>query len=426
MSTCCSRQPFSVRIWEIGTVLEDLDKIDWHKYQQGTKPVDIPRLLRNFVSGRNQTRISSFRILEEQVTHSHIYHGGGSVTDALRTELPILIVPFLIELLGYAHVQGKDLLLLLLEDIAHYVDFEPEEPYRARAQQAYEAVCEGFDTYVSLLGDQSSKVRIGAIGLLYTCGANREVEIARLLLNRLETEDQSQAKTQIVLAIGDILNDGIEVPGDVRSRFQSMLLSIVQRSSSTGVEDRNLRGISALCIAELTQPDVPHEILALFPNEVFDFATTSGIPNLLQRLCRVLVPVGGDVAIPILLDFLDRIRVMHYPMLAMLDIVFGENRIQCHQIMKLSLYDINHRPENLRQSQLWSGKRLVIFDPNNPDMHPFSPPEHMRKTLTEEQRSLLKHLADSDRVWEFESNVFKLYDLPSTREELRALLNSDN
>ena len=155
-------------------MLDTLDSIDWDKL--GIP--HIPALLRDLTSNDPSLQEKAWSRIGETLIPWTLLEGVRRPSELLwfvSHDALYATIPFMIELLSYAAVTCKDLILDLLNDIARYVEadmFMPREPqsekqlYRTHARRAYNAVYEGKSMYQKLTEDANPKVVEIAVHIL--------------------------------------------------------------------------------------------------------------------------------------------------------------------------------------------------------------------------------------------------------------------
>jgi hypothetical protein len=148
-------------------VLAGLEKIDW----KTLRAPEIPKWLRDLASDDRKIQLQAYHNIEDSVVHigATSWENYGPLSEILKTDIPHLIVPFLIELLEHKEVKNKVWILQLLYDLAWNMRLhinEVDDPFRTRAHQVYDAVQAGVETYESLLHDRSPDTRGLASDLL--------------------------------------------------------------------------------------------------------------------------------------------------------------------------------------------------------------------------------------------------------------------
>ena len=141
-------------------MLGKMNKVDWEKYsRQGLHSPDFVSLIRKLAADDRLTRLKAMSELEEQLEWA--YKQG-------RNELPFDIVPIFIELLQSGKLPDKLVVTNLLITLLSYSEISTlKEPYRSQALHLKRCVCQGVETYKSLLSDE--EVREDIVYLLKSC-----------------------------------------------------------------------------------------------------------------------------------------------------------------------------------------------------------------------------------------------------------------
>jgi hypothetical protein len=127
-------------------MLEGLNQVDWKKYQYGQK---IPDLLIKLISDDWNTRQNAWSSLSNLLESTYEKNG---------SEFPLVVIPFLIEILKSPNVPDRAIITDLLIFLSSYSEIETlEEPYKTEALRLKQAICEGGDIYQSLVEDESIK-----------------------------------------------------------------------------------------------------------------------------------------------------------------------------------------------------------------------------------------------------------------------------
>ncbi len=156
-------------------MLEEVNSIDW----QSLGSPNIPRWLEGLTSvDMNIWSRAVYRIAVDVIMEDEVYDGNLRPTMALSSDLPVLIIPFLIELLQSSAIQSRASILSLLDSLTMYhIRFKDDEgklglekEHLLRASKIFELIRAEAKTYRKLLIDDNPKIR----------------EIAGHLLNTLE------------------------------------------------------------------------------------------------------------------------------------------------------------------------------------------------------------------------------------------------
>jgi hypothetical protein len=164
-------------------MLTDLDQIDW-------KAIGEPRVP-EWLTGLMRGEMDTWQQVEYRFTDlgSDSPENYGPLSELLKNDSPILMTPFLINLLTSPECKSKVVILELLLDFANYLDLALKTPFpgpkrtRAeldnisqispkddihtlRAKKVFIAVREGIEIYKSLLHHHGPSVGMGAAYLL--------------------------------------------------------------------------------------------------------------------------------------------------------------------------------------------------------------------------------------------------------------------
>jgi hypothetical protein len=168
-------------------LLETLDQIDW-------KDLGEPRIP-EWLRGLAQNNTEASGQLEDRFVYlgSETWENYGPASELLKNDVPVLIVPFLIELLGNEECNQKAFILALLLDLLSYINLNhasaflyrrrtPEEVskilesspdddlYILRGKKVFAAVYEGREVYKSFLHGHSPAIGMEAASLLEALG----------------------------------------------------------------------------------------------------------------------------------------------------------------------------------------------------------------------------------------------------------------
>lgn len=204
-------------------MLEELNTIDW----TSRNAEQVPAWILGLASDDKQTRQRSFNNFEEYVVFGNRSFEEVNLmwglSNIFQTDVPILVVPFLIELLDNEQVPEKDNILYFLHRMALYVEFHYEgDLYLERARQVRLAIWEGLDTYLKLLKHPDPMVRIVTIELL-TLYSEYSQQVFTNIICQLKRE--THVKT-IVIALKRLsysLIKGTQLPTDVLGEYKELL-----------------------------------------------------------------------------------------------------------------------------------------------------------------------------------------------------------
>jgi len=173
-------------------MLEGLNSIDWKSRHAEL----VPDWIRQLASSEQTVWTSAADNLDEKVVKiNHQDHDTGKgISRILNTDLPILIIPFLIEILDSGTSEAKVAILEMLTAMSRYkrLEFEGEE-YHNRMLKVREEIWTGFDVYKQLLESLNHDERKQAFTLLFFLSEHFDGVIP-ILVNAFEKETNMNAK----------------------------------------------------------------------------------------------------------------------------------------------------------------------------------------------------------------------------------------
>ncbi|HEX2913280.1 MAG TPA: hypothetical protein VH186_20930 [Chloroflexia bacterium] len=400
-------------------MLENLDKIDWSKLLHAYGPAsDVPGLLRELTSAEEEVRDAAYGEL-----YSNIWHQG-TVYEASS-----YAVPFLIELLEQPEVREKERVLGLLEAIAHgssynaaHADltiFEKEsqtEEYQREMQiqlgwvrQAYLAVREGLPVYRVLLNHPEPAVRAGAADLLATFTEKEEAPAsARLLLARFSREENSAVKNSLVTSLGFLAK-----PGTAEAELLHGLLSARH-------EEPLLRQLAAAALSRVMGESVPEEAVEILVKVITgqrkDQAWYGGPDSIgADSASKALLRIGVERGVPALARALTGAADPEAALAvaeALLGLAFSERR------QKVILRSYSHSEEG-REQHKYSLKEETALAIDTELENGLG---ELKAGLTVRRREAVAAIVGADPLWALDTNLYRVYRLPITRQELASLL----
>jgi hypothetical protein len=343
-----------------------LDDINWQQLEHayGTAE-DVPRWLRSLAS--QEVESNALMYLSLSLCHQ------GTVYSASATA-----VPYLIELLTGPPLLDKEGILRILADMAHgdayhrqhysyYSEERRQDPAFQQqlaeevlwAQRTHEAVRQGLPVYLKLLADADPHLRMEAAYTLAQLTVDAATILPRLIL-RLEQEDDPLARTSMVLSLG--------VLAQPRAAIRSLLEPLLQ----TPGEGKQVlvRYAAAVSLARLFREETPETAVRLLIDLV-----TELVPQWLFDAYLELPWVDGrlsHVAGYILRRQLSpaRLRFALPRLLSAMEVV---EEYDVEEIIRMLLY--------------------VAFGRHR------LPEQVAAQHLTEEQRTVLRAIAQCHRAW---------------------------
>lgn len=147
------------------TVLAGLDNINWK--EEGNE--EIPKYLQLLLSQMQNERAIAHNYLEENVIKisNQNYDEGHGISELLENNIPILIVPFLLEVITTEQLQDKARVLDKLIGLALYKTMKYEgDEYENKASLLDGKIFKETKLFLELVEDSDATVRSSAFSLL--------------------------------------------------------------------------------------------------------------------------------------------------------------------------------------------------------------------------------------------------------------------
>jgi len=148
-------------------MFENIESIDWDSlgYPQ------VPELLQQLASNERRLQVEASERLEAEVLlggkNWQDFDLGKGISVALRNDAPLLLVPFLLNLLRSDSISNKSEILYLLSTMLFYNEMRDEgDIYKQRSAKIRTAIWEGRLTIADLLSSQDIRTRVNALTVL--------------------------------------------------------------------------------------------------------------------------------------------------------------------------------------------------------------------------------------------------------------------
>ncbi len=153
---------------------------------------------------------------------------GWGISSILKNDVPLLVVPFLIEMLSLDGLQEKITILDWLYSMAWYVDLKNEgDIYMERARQVRAAVWSGFETYTRLLLHPEPRVRNIAAELLGIFTEHAQ-QVFTPLIQLLKTEEDINAVVMTLRTLSFFLIDKATLLPDALEEYRFLLRNFLK------------------------------------------------------------------------------------------------------------------------------------------------------------------------------------------------------
>lgn len=235
-------------------MLEGLKDIPWHEFFHAYgSAYEVPIWMRQLTSPEKSVRHHAICELEGSICHQ-----------GFNCDMTVYVVPFLIELLQEASVQGKEEILELLAHI--------HEDEITGIEDAPAAVARSFSLYLTLLDDPDIAIRMWDVYLLSSFTERRD-EVYSALRARLERGLETREKANLILALEHLLENTNE-----EKRF---LLGLTQNH-----EPDLVTFAAALILTKIAKMDTPPDIVQFLAEIMMHVPETLG--------SFIDLPLGGS------------------------------------------------------------------------------------------------------------------------------------
>ena len=372
-------------------MLDGLDDIQWSKltHAYGTAE-DIPEYLRKLSSDDPD-------VLKRTFTHLYncLYH------QSTIYEASVAAIPFLIDLLQ-EKIKSKASIIHLLSHLAHG-DYLRSFNFWMWDHLARSEVAKGLSTYLSLLDDENSRVRIQTVAILSYSPRFTEDEaqlILDSLMNRLDTEEHELVVSAIIFGLGYMIAGYRSLDDNTINLVASRVEGIYEE-----VSNPKTRLVTLLSLPKILGEKTPQYMI----DELLKVIETPPFPT-----------TPANKASP---DFYALESLWHL------------DKIRCKKSLEIALQRSNSSIDILiiasaLMEWLYAGKgpslpsRIldVDGDGNRKYIYRKAQPQFKPDKLTDFQRQVVQTILNTDTAWEIQHNLLEYYGLPAGREEARQFL----
>lgn len=169
-------------------MLENVESIDWNSLGHPK----VPEFLRQLASNNRRDQVEATDRLEAEVILGgkdwQSFDLGVGISVALRNDTPLLLVPFLLELLSLNTSDNKPDILYLLSRMLFYNNMMDEgDVYKERSEKVRTAIWEGRLIFADLLSSQNIATRKSALSVLIEFNESTRIsETYELIVRRFE------------------------------------------------------------------------------------------------------------------------------------------------------------------------------------------------------------------------------------------------
>jgi hypothetical protein len=430
-------------------MLEDLDAIDWgaltHAYGQAD---NVPDLIRGLTSADPEVWVGALSGLYDTLCHQ-----ASTIYDATPPA-----VPFLIELLGHRTVRCRGKLLRFLGDTALATSFlaahehlsyyarqrDTEEFRRNLAEEmswvrrTREAIWDGLDVYLDLLGDLDRRLRLNApyaLGLLAAhAGDEMPDDVRRRDPYRLVAEAMAR---QFEEEPGELVRASLAFGLGCLAPHRPEAAALLERTAADPAVSRPVRVAAAYCLAGLPAelPPAALDILlaALADRDATDHLFDSDQPGmedkhhpLAKGYRQAGMPLGEQSGTGYDPDDVGKDEDFQFPWfhgwptVRTLERLVGRGPAYVDRLLPVVLPYLDRATSHTGEGVARPALRLVFGDRK-------VTPAMTRADLTPAQAEVLRHLYDNPLLWAaMLANVgmaFMAFGLPDRRTDWARLLD---
>lgn len=182
-------------------MLNRINQIDW----ASRNAQKVPIWLQQLASDEKDLARNAYEHLSRDIIKlvREDYDDGTGISDILETDTPLLIVPFLVEILTMEKVANKAHILGMLTLMTGYVELDFEgKLFEERAQRIHEAIWDGYEIYLNLLDHSESSVRSQVVSLICQFH-NHSDDILPHVRRAIAKEKVSEAKKWMIKQFKD-------------------------------------------------------------------------------------------------------------------------------------------------------------------------------------------------------------------------------
>jgi hypothetical protein len=381
-------------------MLEKLEQIDWNSVNLK----EAPEWIRALTSQKQQEFDQAYQKIDAEIIQGKYdfedVELGYGISKTLGSDGPLLVLPFLLELLMYETVLGKNNILSLLCTMVDYINMRYEgEIYAQKARTIRDEIWAYKNTFFDLLSHQNPLVRRQVFNLLSLYPEHLE-EVAPRLMAHLEQEHDNEAKLYMLWALS-----GLPQSSDLLERmtilYKVWLLSDVV----------NLQASATFYLIRILKERAPEKCDSIIVQMMVLQNTTYPMPPFFLGLddwASSLVNLGKVRGIPLALEIMNRAQnpeASIVTLLAALLLAFDRPDLLPELTGRSMASDITGLVE------ITFLPKQVIYLLTN-------------RELDESQKQVLHAAVKNNALWSIKSNLLDILGLPSQRGQLANILNN--
>jgi hypothetical protein len=366
-------------------MLEGVTNIDW----EALDFPQMPQLLYQLTSQEEAVR---------EAAYDQLYDKG---MPELHKAAPY-VIPFLIELLTIESVEQKNIILLLLMQMASEATgaFEQVPPTRPFTLSVLHQLSLGISVYLKF-ADQPETADHTILLLGYFPDHLRE--IAPTLRTLIEENTSPSLTVLAINAVAQLLIRSNTLSPQERSDYQSLF------ERHLAATDPATRVVAAYALIQWLKSMSPLNIERQLIDEVVQ--PDSDAHRFQWSMAEILTNLGVDRGVYALLYFMPmvgEITQLYDIIHALLDLAFNGGKITRHG----------------KSYRYASTKRKPIIGIYFSKNHTTTDQHEVVHMVSDLQRLVLRHLFETKLIWRIHSNIWDLYGLPDSAAGMRRLVES--
>lgn len=376
-------------------MLDGLSRINWKEFDAE----ELPNWLRALRSDDFDIRLTAgFKLSQYFCEHSHSLNVISEIEDRLSTDVPVLATPFILELLEVDDIDNKKILFDILYTVSDYylVDKLTGEK-RQRAEAIHQIILEKLKLLLVLLHYDDLSERAT---LIYTLKHFTEQSdtIVEHLLNWAETfvlyeEEAKIACAAILFKL--IIDSKVEISQQLE-RFTTCLYQWIESPLDT----ISTKAYAAHYLICLLKDDVDDNIIQLLSNTLNLPSSSDLYPPLWSECVDAFSGLSESRCFNTLLDILDSqtdLRIIFDVSATLIAIYFNADKYSFH--ISYAYHDNSYILSEYKHT----APQFTV---------PFN----------QKQKTVIHHLIEKSAIWEVETNLFGIFGLPSSQDELSLLI----
>ena len=378
-------------------MLEKLHAIDWQSLNASQMAIWIEDLISTNEAKRKR---AGAKLLEGLGEHAEALGNVEEYGEILSSNAPILATPFFVELLTMPEAPAKGIILNILGVLAGYkIKKGLGSIHISRAEEIYRIILQSFDLYVPYLNADDAYTRIEAM-YLFSQFDEKLSFVIEIILDQLEKDKESDELGK--LCASEIIFKKTQLDKTLASHFSERFTTVLRSWIVSAQSSISVKAQAALYVITLCGNTIEKSVIKLLSNILKIPDDFSLLLPLFAECVDAFIQFGINRCTSILLDIFDNqtdLLQIFDTAVVLLAIHFGADD---YHMIRATNYGMSENTEIIVQTET----------PINPIEFP----------LNEVQIDVLNHLLIKDELWNIDTNLFKIFHLPTSKSELQTLI----